>query len=72
MFIIIYLPDISKWNTSKVTNMSDIFNGCCSLAYLPDISKWNTSKLKNIFSKFYEYDSYKECISLLNIPDELK
>jgi len=65
-----YLPDISKWNTSKVTKMSDIFNGCCSLSYLPDISKWNTSKLKNVFSKFYKYDIYKECISLLNIPDE--
>jgi len=33
------LPDISKWNTSKVTNMSNMFSGCSSLKKLPDLSK---------------------------------
>ena len=34
-----YLPDISKWNTKKVTNMLGMFYNCSSLKYLPDISK---------------------------------
>ena len=33
------LPNISKWNTNKVTNMSCMFYGCSSLKSLPDISK---------------------------------
>ena len=33
------LPDISKWNTSKVTDMTSIFNRGSSLKELPDISK---------------------------------
>ena len=39
------LPDISKWDTSKVINMSNIFSGCISLSSLPDISKWNTNNV---------------------------
>ena len=39
------LPDISKWNTSNVTNMSGMFFGCISLTSLPEISKWNTSNV---------------------------
>ena len=35
------LPDISKWNTNNVTNMSYMFNGCKSLTSLPTISKEN-------------------------------
>ena len=45
------LPDISKWNTSNVTNMEDMFYYCGSLESLPDISKWNTSNVTNIESK---------------------
>ena len=33
------LPDISKWNTKKVTNMSGMFFNCSFLSILPDISK---------------------------------
>ena len=36
------LPDISKWNTSNVTNMSSMFGGYNNQ---PDISKWDTSKI---------------------------
>ena len=32
------LPDISKWNTSKVTNMSWLFYECKQLKLLPDLS----------------------------------
>ena len=35
------LPDISKWDTKNVTNMSGMFDGCKSLKELPDISKGN-------------------------------
>ena len=33
------LPDISKWNTNNVTNMSYMFYHCYNLSTLPDISK---------------------------------
>ena len=31
------LPDISKWNTTNVNNMSFMFNNCISLSYLANI-----------------------------------
>ena len=43
---LISFPDISKWNTSKVIDMSNMLNSCKSLISLPDISKWNTSDIK--------------------------
>lgn len=43
--------DVSKWNTSQVTNMSCIFGGCYSLTPL-DVSKWNTSSVTNMDSMF--------------------
>ena len=33
---LISLPDISKWNTKNVTNMSWIFHGCKSLEKIPN------------------------------------
>ena len=47
------LPDISKLNTSNVTNMSYMFSGCSSLSSLPDISKWNTSNVTDMSWMFY-------------------
>ena len=38
------IPDISKWNTNKVTNMRYMFCGCNSLKSFPDISRWNNSE----------------------------
>ena len=56
------LPDISEWNTSKVTNMSKMF--CCkNLKSLPDISEWNTSNVTDISGMF------DGCDSLVNLPD---
>ena len=46
------LPDISKWNTNNVTNMSYMFRSCSSLSSLPDISKWNTNNVNNMSSMF--------------------
>ena len=57
------LPDISKWNTSNVNDMSGMFYQCTSLKYLPDISKWNTNKVINISRIFYN------CKSLSSLPD---
>ncbi len=55
---LISLPDISKWNTSNVKDMSKMFSGFNSLISLPNISKWNTSNLKK------EYIFY-ECLNCL-------
>ena len=51
------LPDISKWNTNNVNNMSNLFYRCLSLSSLPDISKWNTNRIvPNPQSPCYQYD----------------
>ena len=60
------LPDISKWNTSKVQNMEYVFCKCEQLLSLPDISKWDTSKVKSFFSMF------NGCKSLKYLPDITK
>ena len=57
------LPDISKWNTSNVTNMGCFFYCCESLLFLPNISKWNTSNVTNMSGMF------SECKSLSFLPD---
>ena len=57
------LPDISKWNTNNVTNMSGLFVKCSSLKSLPDISKWNTNNVINMSGLFCE------CSSLKSLPD---
>ena len=36
---LISLPNISEWNTSKVSNMSSMFSECNSLLNLPDMKK---------------------------------
>ena len=60
---LISLPDISKWDTSKVINMEAIFNECNSLLSLPDISKWNTSNVTNM--KYI----FNGCNKLISLPD---
>ena len=36
---LLYLPDISKWNTNNVNDISNIYSECLSLIYLPKIAK---------------------------------
>ena len=60
---LISLPDISKWDTFNVINMSGMFQDCSSLLSLPDISKWNTSNVSDMSSMF------SGCKSLLSLPD---
>ena len=60
---LLYLPDISKWNTSNVLKMNNMFCRCISLSYLPNISKWNVNKVSNMDEMFYK------CYSLSFLPD---
>ena len=56
------MPDISEWNTSKVQNMSYMFNECESFELLVDISKWDTKEVKlmcNMFSNCLALESLK-------------
>ena len=57
------LPDISKWNTNNVTDISGIFSDCSSLSSLPDISKWNTNNVDDMNTIFWN------CSSLSSLPD---
>ena len=54
---------ISKWNISKVTNISFMFERCISLAKLPDISKWDTTNVKDMGWIF------TGCNALVSLPD---
>ena len=56
---LIKLPDISKWDTSKIINISCIFYNCNSLSDLPDISKWNTTNITDISCLFSDCFSLK-------------
>ena len=60
---LISLEDISKYDTSYVTNMSKMFSRCSSLISLPDISKWNTSSVTDMIEMF------SFCSSLTSLPD---
>ena len=55
------LHDISKWNTNKVTDMSDMFSDCLSLSSLPNISRWNTNKVTD--NRFMVYGCLNIIIS---------
>ena len=57
------LPDISKWDTNNVKDMSNFFDNCCSLSVLPNISKWNFKNVEDISRMFYN------CNSLISLPD---
>ena len=43
--------NVSNWDTSNVTNMSNIFSHCELLTSI-DVSKWNTSKVTNMEGMF--------------------
>ena len=49
---LVYLPDLSKWNTGKVNDISAFFARCSSLKSLPDISKWNTENVTDMSNMF--------------------
>lgn len=48
------LPEISKWDTSKVVDMSGMFYNCISLTNLNGISNWNIDNVQNISFMFFQ------------------
>ena len=60
---LISLPDISKWDTHNIMDMSKIFYNCKSLSFIPDISKWDTGNVIDMEKMFYN------CSSLSLLPD---
>ena len=50
--------DISKWNTSNVTNMSFMFAGTKN--FNQPLNNWNTSNVKNMRGMFNEADSFNQ------------
>ena len=50
------LPDISEWDTNKVSDMSEMFNNCDSLKSFPDISKWDIKNVADITYIFHGCD----------------
>lgn len=44
--------DLSSWDTSKVTDLSGLFDSTFSLKYL-NISTWDTSNVTNMLQMFY-------------------
>ena len=60
---LILLPDISKWDTSNIFDMSKMFYNCKKISFLSDISKWVTRNVFNMNKIFYK------CSSLLISPE---
>jgi len=50
---------LENLNTSEVTDMSYMFDGCSSMSRL-DFSKFNTANVKNMYHMFYGSDYMKE------------
>ena len=49
------LPDISKWNTNNLTNLSHMFKGCSSLPSVFDFSKiYKTKSLSSLYDGIYK------------------
>ena len=56
---------ISKWNTSLVTNMKELFE--MKSHFNDDISKWDVSSVTNMSHMFYEASSFNGDISGWNV-----
>ena len=56
------LPDLSKWDTSNVMNMGNLFNNCSSLTKLFDMSGWKTGNIR------YKKNIFDGCINLITTP----
>ena len=53
--------DISTWDTSQVTDMSEMFKG--ATGFNGNISKWNTSRVTNMRAMFYGARKFNKNIS---------
>ena len=65
--------DISKWDTSKVATMKEMFRASWPdarsgpMAFNQDISKWYTSRVVDFFAMFYHATSFAQDISGWNL-----
>jgi surface protein len=57
--------NISSWDTSNVTNMSDMFGS--AEAFNQNIGYWNTSKVTDMNAMFYNAIIFKQDISAWNV-----
>jgi surface protein len=57
--------DINTWDTSGITNMTNIFNGATS--FNADISSWNTSNVTSINGMFTNASAFNQDISGWNV-----
>lgn len=53
--------DISEWDVSNVTDMSDMFNGCEN--FTADLSGWDVSSVNNMQAMFCECKKFDSDIS---------
>merc|ERR1712224_1038791 len=51
---------ISKWDVSRVSDMSAVFNGAAS--FNGDISKWDVSSVKDMGSMFHNAKSFAQVL----------
>lgn len=58
------IPNINKWNTSCVTNMSSMFSGAYN--FNGDLAGWNTSAVTNMSAMFYYAQNFNGDISSWN------
>ena len=59
---VLSLPDLDKWDTKNVIDMSFMFS-LCKIKSLPDISKWDTRNVTTFEGMFFY------CSSLSSLPD---
>ena len=65
------VPDVSKWNTSKVTNMKRVFYRYnVNTNVVPNVTDWNTSRVTNMSGAFASYGCYST--TLKSVPDVSK
>ena len=57
--------DISDWDTSKVTDMRDMFNVATS--FNQDISDWDTSKVTDMEDMFNGASAFNQSLSSWNV-----
>jgi surface protein len=57
--------DISRWDLSNVTNMSNMFSGC--KFFNQDISKWDVSNVTNMYGTFYNAAAFNQNLEVWNV-----